>query len=206
MKKIGLLFFFITAACSTAPSTDPGSIDQSHNQIGAEVTSQESHDYKSVVDAWTKKDQAYNNFAAAYQVTAILLSRELVEAQVRLDAQRFNWSPEETQNARLKALSDLQTETTFLLSLYTEKDEDNNLEKANPSWNLFLDVNGRHVAPQSVKRIYENRVSLSQKYPAIGVWSRNYYVKFPVPSDDASRGNVALNLAGPLGNAHLKFK
>ena len=197
MKKIGLLLIFVITACSTAPSTDPSSVKNS---------SQDSQDYKSVVDAWTKKDEDYKNFSAAYQVTAILLSREVVEAQVRLDADRFRWSQEEIQSAREKALGDLQTQTTFLLSLYTDKDEDNNLEKSNPAWNMFLDVNGRRVAPQSVKRVYENRQSLTQKYPGINVWSRNYYVKFPVPSDDASRGDTALNLAGPLGSAHLKFK
>jgi hypothetical protein len=203
VKKIGLLFIFAIAACSTAPSTDPSSLSGSSDAV---KNSQDTQDYKSVVSAWTKKDEAYNNFSASYQVTAILLSREVVEAQVRLDADRFKWSQDEIQTARQKALGDLQNETTFLLSLYTDKDEDNNLEKSNPAWNLFLDINGRRVPPQSVKRVYENRQSLIQKYPAINVWSRNYYVKFPVPSDDASRGDTALNLAGPLGSAHLKFK
>jgi hypothetical protein len=205
MKKIGLLLIFVTMACSTVPSTDPASVDHNGPTNGP-GSYQESRDYKSILNSWTKKDQAYNNFSAAYQVTAVLLSREVVEAQVKLDAERFNWSQEEIEKARQKALDDLQTQTTFLLSLYTDKDEDNNLEKANPAWNLFLDVNGKHVPPQSVKRIYENRVSLLQKYPVINIWSRNYYVKFPVPSDDASTNNTLLTLAGPLGSAHLKFK
>src|SRR6266550_1887524 len=126
MRRIRfVLFIFALTACSSAPSTNP------------QVTAQSGRDYKTVLEAWTRKEQAYANFSAAFQVTAILLSRDLVEEQIQFDAKRFNWSSEETQGARQKALYELQTQTTFLVSLYTDRDEDNNLDKASPAWNLY---------------------------------------------------------------------
>jgi len=197
---LSLVSSFLISACATTHATDPTSLDRNS------TTSEDAFDYKSIVSSWTRKEQSYDNFAASFQVTAVLLSKELVEAQVKLDAQRFSWSQNETQEAKQKALYDVQSQTTVLISLYTDKDEDNNLEKSKPSWNLYLDVNGRHLAPQSVTRIYENRVSLLQKYPSVNVWSRNYYAKFAIPTDEASSSGAIVTLAGPLGNAHLKFK
>lgn len=197
MKRILFsLFIFVLAACSTTPNTDI---------LEGKKPSSSSHDYESVLDSWTRKGEDYNNFEASFQVTAVLLSRELTEEQIKLDATRFNWSDEETQTARQKALDELQKETTFMVSLYTGRDEDNNLDKSNPAWNLYLNVHGKRTTPQLVKRVYENRVGFMQKYPGSNVWTRNYYVKFPVPSDDASAGGAELAISGPLGNAHLKY-
>ena len=185
-------------ACSTAP-TDPvgGTPLQSHAKDAPT-------DYRSTIETWTRKDQGYLDFAQSFQAAATLLSRAVTEQQVNLNAENLSWTPEQKQEARQKALYDLQGQTTFLLSLYTDKDEDNNLDKKDSIWNLILEVNGKRIYPESIKRVYENRAVLLQKYPHINVWSRNYIVKFPIPTDDASNG-AKFTVTGPIGNAHLDF-
>jgi hypothetical protein len=197
-----LIASLFMTGCSTS-STSPDKIEAA-STVAAETVGSPS-DYVSTVARWTQFEQGYDKFAQSFKVAGTVLSRELVDAQVRLDGENFNWSADQKEQNRQKALYDLQTQTTVLVSLYTAKDEDNNLDKSNSVWNLFLDVNGKRLVPQSVKRIFENRASLLQKYPHLEIWNKNYYVKFAVPTDDATSSHAAFTIAGPLGSAHMKF-
>jgi hypothetical protein len=199
MKKILAVLSLLILACSTAP-TDPTGASPLEHQAQAAPS-----DYKSVIERWTRHDQGYLDFAQSFQAAATLLSRAVTEKQVNLNAENLNWTPEQKQDARQRALYDLQGQTTFLLSLYTDKDEDNNLDKSNSIWNLILEVNGKRLYPQSIKRVYENRAVLLQKYPYINVWSRNYLVKFPINTDEATSSGAQFIVTGPIGKADLKF-
>ncbi|MDZ4677987.1 MAG: hypothetical protein SGI74_10840 [Oligoflexia bacterium] len=161
--------------------------------------------YTTVLDRWTTGEKSYASMSAAYQVTATLQAMEVVEHQVFQDAQQYQWSAEQLREARQKALYEAQNETTVFVSLYTDKDDTNVLDKKDSVWNIFLDVSGQRVMPKSIKRVYENKVALAAKYPYHNIWSKPYIIKFPIGTVAATSGAVGLTLAGPLGGSFLKF-
>lgn len=161
--------------------------------------------YTSVLNKWTDKDRAYTGMTAAFQIEATLMSQDLIEHQLYIDADQFHWTNEQFKEARQKALYDAQSEATVFISFYTEKDENNNLDKTNTDWNIFLDVGGKRVSPKSLKRLYTNRAVLLNKYPYHDAWSRAYEVKFVIPTLSATASEARLIVAGPIGASHLKF-
>jgi len=161
--------------------------------------------YDQALSRWTQNDKAYSGLSESYQVSSTLLSKEIVEQQVYMDAEEYHWTAEQFKDARQKALYDLTAKTTFFMAVYTEKDESNNLDKTNTIWNVFLNVNGHHYPTTSVKRIYDNREVLLRKYPYIQVWSRYYWVTFGVSTNEVTAGSSELTIAGPLGGSHLHF-
>jgi hypothetical protein len=187
-KKSGLILALVLCGCITTPTSGIGGFS-----------------YEQTVSKWTQGDSAYDNLHASFRIKVTLLSRELVEKQLDLDKNLYKWTPEQFESEKQKALYDLQSQTTVLVSLYTQKDEDNTLDKSHTPWNMFLEINGKRYTANQVKRIYENRVVLINKYPYLDPWSRNYFVKFPLPTDDTSAGASSFNLTGPLGAVELKF-
>lgn len=161
--------------------------------------------YDAAVEKWSNVEKAYQGLDESFQVAATLLAENIVAHQVFIDAEDLHWTPEQYREARDKALGEGQTSTKFFVSLYTNRDESNNLDKSNSIWNIFIDVNGHRYTPTTVKRIYENSISTKRKYPYVQVWSRYYYVTFPVSTAEVTSGKCVLTVAGPIGGTHLSF-
>ncbi len=195
MRK-SLLLFLLVAGCAAAPTQNS---ESEHKNTLAEI------DYEGILKRWTTRDEAYQDYSQSYIVLATMISRELKERQINSEADHMHWTPSERQENLQKASYDLQTNTTFFVSLYTQNDVDNNLDKKDSIWNIFLDVNGKRVQPTSIKKIYENKAVLQTKYPYLDPWSKNYYVTFPVPADSVSDALPQMTIAGPFGASHLKF-
>lgn len=196
MKKYFLALVIFSTACAT---------QMHHGELsfGDVPTPRES--YSDVLDKWTASERAYNGITADFQVTATLVSTDVLEHHIFRSAEELHWTADQFKEARQKALYGAQSETTFFIALYTEKDENNDLDKTKSSWNVFLDVGGRRVSPKSIQRLHENTILLVDKYPYYTVWSRPYLVRFPIGTAEVMGSPAILTLAGPLGAAHLKF-
>jgi hypothetical protein len=162
--------------------------------------------YSVVLEEWTSSDRAYDGIVEIFQVTATLHSRDLVEGQTYQDAELFHWTPVQYKEERQKALAESQKETVVFISFYTEKDDQNNLDKKNSIWNIFLDNNGKRVLPSTIKRVYDVSAVLKARYPYHNNWFRPYLVKFPIATDVVTAGRTTLTIAGPVGRVHLPYK
>jgi len=191
-----VLLIFLEAGCASSPSKNDQNFGDNPIPSG---------EYQASFDKWTNSEKAYRGGAQALQVTATLQSRDVIEQHVFIDAKRYHWSSDQYREARQKELYKNESATSFFLVLYTEKDENNNIDKPDSVWNIFLDVAGKRIAPSSIKRIYENKTILFDKYPYINVWSKNYTVEFPIPTSETTSATAVLTVAGALGAVHLDF-
>jgi hypothetical protein len=164
-----------------------------------------SGDYKDILDKWTNSDKSYSGLKADFIVDATLRSRELIEHQIYRDAIRLAWTGEQFRDARQKALFEASTQTQFFVSLYTEVDDINNLDKTSSSWNIFLDVGGKRISPKQIKRVFDERDVVITNYPYHTVWARPYIITFPVSTSELMGAPVTLTLAGPRGGIRLVY-
>ena len=195
-KKLVILFLIIsTLGCA---SSEKGEV--SFGQIPRPVGS-----YSSVLDQWTRTQRAYSGVYETFRVTSTLVSKDVAEHQVFIESEQFHKTTDQHQAALQKQLYDMQTEATFFVTLYTEKDDNNNLDKSDSVWNVYLMLNDQRFKPQSIKRVFEKKSLLETKYPYIDVWSRNYIFRFPISTTEVQAGNTELFVTGPLGTAKLKY-
>ena len=199
--RISVVFFVMLLVLPLAGCNTP----IHHGELSFGDTPVPTGDYGSVLNRWTQNDKTYNGGAEAVQITATLLSREVVEQQVYLDAERFHWTPEKYRDSRQQALYGNESATRVFLSVYTNNADSNNLDKSSSVWNIFLDVNGKRLLPSSIVRSHENRADMVDKFPYLNVWTTNYYVTFPNPTSDSTSGRADLTVAGTLGAIHLSF-
>jgi hypothetical protein len=162
-------------------------------------------DYDHILNHWTDKEKNYNAFSSTFQITATLVSTEIMEHQVYMMAQKSHWTSAQLTEEKQKQLSEAQNVTTCFFSFYTDRDENNNLDKKQTSWNIFLEAGGSRVSPSSIKRVTDGLDNVMQKYPYVTRWTKWYMVKFPISTSVAISGPLTLTVAGPAGDAHLHF-
>ena len=195
--KILVVILILVAGCETAPTM--------HQESLVESIPKPAEAYSTVLNHWTDEEKNYRNFTSNFQVIATFLAPDLIEQQLYLDAGDFHWTAEKYRDERQRVLYQAETSATVFVDVYTEKDENNNLDKTKSDWSVFLDAGGKRVFPQSIKRIYDSKVSVVNKYPYHTLWSRPYVVTFPISTSVAISGPLRLVLAGPAGDAHLAF-
>lgn len=194
MKKLLAVLILILGCSST----------QEKNGFDIE-SKRPSEDYSDVVEKWTRHQKGYRGLSSSFQVTATLNSTEVLEGQLYLDGRQYHWTETEYNEKRQKTLLDAQTEISVFITLFTEKDENNNLDKTDGNWNLFLEADGARVKPKSVKRSFDTVLVLKEKYPYVDNWTRRYVAKFPIPAGVTLDRKVALEIAGPIGQSRLVF-
>lgn len=162
-------------------------------------------DYQNILDRWTLSDKVYQGLQNRFQVTASVLSPELLMAQLKNQTRTYQWSAEEFTKKRDEVLKEAQVYTKVFLSFFTPVDEDNNLDKTKSIWNLVLVADGKRYSPTSVKRAFSPLSELKQKYPFHNPWSRPYEVTFPVSASVAIQKRLVLVISGPVGNCEMPF-
>lgn len=195
MKKIFLLAAaLILSSCATIP------------EYGFQNSPLPQGTYTSALDKWTSEAKAYKGVISTFQVTATLNAPEVLEHQIYIAAVKSHRTQEQYQEAWNASKAESQKQTTFFVALYADKDDNNDLDQTKSLWNIFLDAGGKRISPKSIKRVYENRDALLERYPYLNPWSRPYLVTFPVRAEDlVNAAPVTLTLAGPVGAAYLKF-
>ncbi|MBZ0271799.1 hypothetical protein K8I61_07160 [bacterium] len=168
--------------------------------------------YLDVLENWTRMDTIYRNFETELIVHATYYSAEFREA-LRLERARAEKIiPDELARLAGSDREELERSARFLVSTYTPVAKWNNLDKANPSFRLWLvDVNGRKIAPTSIReRKIRLRAELMQ-YPYVSTWSKAYEVVFPREDAisgetlDLKGGTFTLFAAGMQGEAKMEW-
>lgn len=194
MKRISLLItMFWLVGCATTSE---------YAMQGAPVP---EGSYAGVLEKWTAEKKAYSGIVSTFQVIATLQTTDIIQHQVFIESSKTQRTTDQYLTARRKALEETANQTQMFIALYTEKDENNDIDLAKTKWNLFLDVNGRRISPSKVKKVYENRTALLDRYPYLNTWSKFYLLDFPIPQSQVTAQTVTFTMAGPLGSAQLKF-
>jgi len=212
LALIYTLLFFVMSGCSSAQEnetampvaeTGTGAVTGSQSEEGTRETPK---GYEKTLEKWTRSDKKYAGLENKFQITATLLTLEVLNSQLALDNVQYKWSQQDYVQKRNKALIDSETMTKVFVSFFTPDIENNNLDKSSSVWNIFLQFsNGERVQPKSIRRVFGNMSELKQKYPYHNPWSKAYEVIFPVPTSRVSQGGARFNISGPVGSSELKF-
>lgn len=161
-------------------------------------------EYYGVVDKNSRSKQVYDGLTAILQVGATLNTQEVVTAQIDQKARIYQWSVEQYENEKSKAMTEAAKESSLFLSFYVPERRHDDLDKAKTLWKIFLDVGGKRYEGKAkkVKTILADSQAL---YPYHNRWSTAYVVSFPVSTTIAGSGQAKLTLTGPVTSTSLDF-
>lgn len=190
MKILSALLLLIVSGCATGGSHRRIHIDDS--------------DYKSIVLDSTKQSQTYEGLVNTIDVRATLLTMKVREAQTLRKATNFQWSDAEIAADRDYNNKASLSETKVFMSFFTPENKDDNLNKADTVWRIFLDVLGKRYTGV-VQKMSDTPSEVKDLYPDHTNWGTPYMVKFLVPTSVAESSSARMTITGPVGSTTLDF-
>lgn len=192
MKYLLLSFLFVTACATTHETLPSGKKLRSFNE------------YATVLEKHTDHDRKYAGLYNTMDVQGSLLTREVLEAQAEQSLRYYQWT-EERLNEELKKTNErVAQQTEVFLSFYTPERKDDNMNKPDTKWLIFLDVDGKRYDGKTTK-IKQLVSELLGFYPYYTRLATPYIVTFPVPANSLDGKKVKVTISGPVDSAVLTF-
>lgn len=161
-------------------------------------------EYQHIVSQNTKGDKVYDGFMNVLDLSATLLTSQVLSAQAEQNARMYQWTTEQLVSEKQKSLGQNQ-QTEIFLSFFVPERKHDDLQKANSKWKIFLDVAGRRVEGRAT-RIKALLAELHSLYPDHTRWHSAYRLSFPVPRALVETNGASLTLTGPVASTKLEFK
>lgn len=186
-----LLSSFVLGCASSAPTTN--------SQLESTASN-----YEALVDQNTQNTKLYDGFMNTLDMSATLLNTPVVTAQVEKNSAIYQWTPENRETEKSKALGELQKESQLFLSFFVPEKKHDDLYKTTSKWKIFLDVKGRRYEGKAT-RIKMLLIEAQTLYPHHTRWQTAYKLSFPVPMNLIEKEEMKLTVTGPVGSASLAF-
>lgn len=190
LLSFGLLFTF---ACSTGP-----------NLKGNEGSFISSHDYRKIVDQFSKSQKRYEGFYNTYELNATILNSEVQNAQLKKKTEFLQWDDSTTKREREKIYQEMSSAAKFFLSFYSPESDYNNLHKPDSIWKIYLEIDGNRYEGK-VKKLSDSYLILQQLYPYHTRFSTAYEITFLTPMSSLENKPATLTLTSSAGTANLIF-
>ncbi|HEX4924687.1 MAG TPA: hypothetical protein VFV50_11395 [Bdellovibrionales bacterium] len=162
-------------------------------------------EYVELVEKHTKGKKLYDGFNLAFEYHATLLTTELQNAQVEVEATDFQWTREKAQTERDKIQTSAAKETQIFLSFFTPENENDNLETTGSLWRIYLVTGGMKYEGKAI-RTGGLLADLQRKYPHHTRFSTPYLVTFNVPLNLIQGSDIQFVLTGTVGTSEVPFK
>lgn len=196
MLKIHLGFLlFLAVALSSCATPVP---------VGMETNVISQSEYEHVLDPSTKSIETYDGLYNTINMTATLLRLPVAEAQLKQTARMYQWNPTQFQEEKTKMNERLKSSSEMFVSFYTPERKNDDLQKSQTLWKIFLDVGGKRFEGKASKI----KLSLSEtqgKYPYHNRFATPYKLTFPVPTANLEGQEVKLTITGSVGSATLIY-
>jgi len=170
--------------------------------------------YDDLLKAWTRGVKVYNGLDATIYATATFKSPEFREAYIIRYADAIKAEESLKRTLLDKETGEHEKSNEFFISVYTSKDEWNDLDKSNSVWKLYLaDEKGARLTPVSVKKVDRNDALVKEFFPYLDAWSTAYVVRFPkytetgtepIPNKDTQA--LRLIITGVPGEGALEWR
>ncbi len=161
-------------------------------------------EYNEVVQKYTDHDRKYSGLYNTMDVQGTLLTREVLEAQNEQTLRFYQWTEERLNEEIKKSQERLMKQTEVFLSFYTPERKDDNLNKPDTRWQIFLDVDGKRYDGKATK-IKQLVSEIQSFYPYYNRLATPYLVTFPVPMNSLDGKKVKVTVSGPIDSAVLSF-
>lgn len=179
-------------SCSTAPLLPAGIPSMSDSQ------------YETLVTSKTKRAEVYSGFYNKVTVSATLVDHEMALGMLTQKAKVSQWDLKTYEEQKKSLLNEINQKTQFFVSFFTPERRYDNLNSSQPSWTIYLDVNGqRYVGTASKIKAFLNDLVLV--YPEHNQWSTPYKVEFTIPSQQVEGKKMTFIITGTEGTVSLDF-
>ncbi len=193
LTTIGLALTLISCA-STPPATD---LELVFKRIP-------DNKYKKLIAQNTQNDKQYEGLYNIYEAYATLLNAETQEALLQREGYYMQWDMTKAQTERERSIQKRSTSTQFYLSLFTPKNQHNDLHKLASMWKVFLEVDGIRYQGK-VERFPKNLEQIKNLFPHHSRFNRGYIVNFAIPLSQVENQKSVFILTSTLGTSTFKF-
>ena len=169
--------------------------------------------YREVFDRWTRHARLVSaNEGAIIELWATLKSWEFREAYVEKYAQAYALSREDKASLRTAEMEKARSFYDFHLTVQTTDFRWKDLQKRDSTWRISLnDGTGDETFPSDVESMKLPVPYELVFFPEKTAFSRSYSVRFDKPETSEPgnagpvSGELALRVAGPLGNVQVSW-
>lgn len=183
----------IIAGCATTEVTP----------TGVKVITQ--FEYERVLSKFSETSTKYQGFYNTLQVEATLLTSVMSQAQLEQNARLFLWNQEKMSEETKKANEKLDKQTDVFLSFFTPERKNDNLNKTQTNWRVFLDVDGKRYEGK-VTKIKSILSEIQGLYPYHTRFSTPYNIVFPVSVKSIEQKPIRFTVTGSVDFAVLEYK
>lgn len=163
--------------------------------------------YKKTLKKWTRSGECYRyqDLHAAIIWNATLLTDEMILAQTKKYAKTYDLKSA-GKAAFLESLRQKRKGgTLFFVSFYSYDRRFSDLKNPEASWDLRLETGESQIKPTHMDPIGRITPLDILLYPYVNVWSRGYYVWFPISIENLSFP-VILSVYGPQASSSLTWE
>lgn len=193
--KYLFLVFLLLGACAHEETQEPV-------VAGGPVISDEK--YNEILTSHTATIRKYVGFYNTIEMQGVLLTPDMVDAQIKQNTRLYQWDADKVRVEREKMNSRLNSDTEIFLAFYTPERKNDNLDKVQTLWKVFIDANG-HRYEGKITKIKLLPGEIMGMYPFYSRFCTPYNVTIPVPAAQLS-GPVRLTVTGSLSSASIDLK
>jgi hypothetical protein len=152
----------------------------------------------------TQGADQYRGLYQTFQADITILNAEVLTRMLRQRADFLQWTEEQYQKEREKALQESAAFSRFFMRFYSPEEEYDDFHKGKTIWKVYLDFGGSRFEG-TVRKKTEKLVELQTLYPHMDRFSTPYEIEFNVPMTTIEKGRATVTLTSSLGTAEFKF-
>jgi hypothetical protein len=149
-------------------------------------------------------DEVYEGFQNKFQYTACLLTSDILDMQLDINAKAFLWSAEQYNQKKQELNDKKKTSTIVFLSFFSPERKVDDLNTKASLWRLFLDMNMQRTLG-TVMKSSSNVEDVMAQYPKHNAWSTAYEVTFPISIFDVQKEKVNFIITSRVGSSTKAF-
>lgn len=171
----------------------------------ASTASYSDSEYEKSLEEYTQRVEKFDGIQNVFTVYASLLNEAVLQKQNQFRAKFLMWS-EQKQKEESEALQqNLSQKIEVFLSFYTPVAKNNDLDKAQSIWRVFLDSQGKRYVG-TVSKMPGAAADIKAFYPHHEPWSSGYMVTFPVSAKQIQVEDARVLITSSLGSGEFQFK
>lgn len=156
-------------------------------------------------DAATRRAVLYDGLAHRATGTATFLSPEVREARARRLGEWLGWTPKELDDRLALERAEAAAGEEVLLSFYTARSQDNDLDAPRSIWRVALKVGSEDLLATRVTSLTSD-ATVTGLFPYVGPFDVVYRVLLPrSPSGPVTGRPFVLEVASALGKITIDF-
>lgn len=194
MKYLFLVFLLLSACANNETKPAP--------YTGLGISEDQ---YEVILNSHKASTVDYQGFYNTVNMQGVLITPEMAAAQIEQNTRLYQWDAQKIQAEKDSANTRLSSQTEIFLAFYTPERKNDNLDKVQTLWKVFLDANGKRYEAK-VKKIKLLPSEIVGLYPFYNKFCTPYLLTFPFPMTSLSGSPVKLTVTGPVTSVFIDLK